>query len=190
MRRIASLLLVVAALAATGAALSSGGPNEKLASQTRIYGGGIFGPGCVSTPLQFCLPNQRSFAIDAHVDGNGSGAAYGNWEYGPTGGPWHIEGQVTCVKVVGNTAIAGGFVTGGTRSDLIGWAFAAYVRDNGTTESATPDQASVGWFAPNDGAAGDWPTWYPQTCPAGGAWPIDMGPPLWFDVSGDVVVQQ
>jgi hypothetical protein len=185
MRKLVALLFLTVALAATGVALSSGGPNQKLASETRVYGGGTFGPGCVTDPLQFCMPTERSFAIDAHVEGGGSGAAYGTWEYGQTGGPSHMKGDITCVTVVGNTAIVGGFVTQSERSDVIGLAFAAYVRDNGTTTSTTPDQASVGWFAP----PGDWPASFPQTCPASGAFGVDIAPPLWFNVHGDVVVQ-
>lgn len=189
MKKLMLMLLAVAALAGTGAALSAGGPNERLTAQARVYGGGSFGPACVTTPFSFCLPNSRSFAIDAHVEGHGSGAAYGTWEYGPARGPWHIRGDITCVQVVGDTAIAGGWVTESERPELVGLAFAAYVRDNGTQASGTPDQASIGWFGTNDGAAGDFPPSFPQTCPASGAFEDGSAPPVWFDVSGDVVVQ-
>jgi hypothetical protein len=69
-------------------AMSSGGPNQKLASQTRVYGGGTFSffNGAVT----------RALAVDAHVDGGGSGAAYGAWEYGPPNRLWHGRGDITC----------------------------------------------------------------------------------------------
>ena len=40
MKNIALALVAAAALAGAGMAISSGGPNEKLASQSRDYGGG------------------------------------------------------------------------------------------------------------------------------------------------------
>lgn len=190
MRKLVPLLFVAVALVATGAALSSGSPNERLASQTRIYGGGTFGPACVSEPFQFCLPNERSFAIDAHVEGHGNGAAYGTWEYGPTNGPWHVRGDITCVTVVGNAAIAGGYVTESERPELVGLAFAAYERDSGTPASHMRDQASIGWFGTSDGLPGDFPTSFPQQCPASGSFDAATAPPVWFDVNGDVVIQR
>ena len=189
MRKLAPLLFVLVALAATGVALSSGGPNEKLVSQARMYGGGAFG-GCATVEVPFCLPQSRSFALDAHVEAHGDGAAFGTWEYGPADGPWHLRGDITCAKVVGNTAIIGGWVTESERPELVGLAFATYVRDNGTQASGAHDQASIGWFGEADGLEGDFPTSFPQTCPPSGAFGIDVAPPVWFDVSGDIVVQQ
>lgn len=183
MRKLVPILFLLAALAATGVALSSGGPNEKLVSQTRLYGGGTF-DGCATVELPFCLPQARSFALDAHVEGHGDGAAYGTWEYGPANGPWHIRGEIRCVKVVGNTALVGGVVTESDRPDVVGLTFATYVRDNGTQSSGAPDQASIGWFGD------DFPGSFPETCPASGVLGIDVAPPVWFDLNGDVVVQQ
>ena len=102
MRKLVPLLFVAVALTATGVALSSGSPNDRLASQLRVYGGG-----------QFAFPNgvERSFAIDDHVDGHGAGAAYGTWEYGPPDGPWHIRADITCTTVAGSTAVVGGTIT-------------------------------------------------------------------------------
>jgi hypothetical protein len=189
MRKVVSLLFVAVALAATGVALSSGGPNEKLVSRLRVYGGGQFGPGCTNDTITFCLPSSRSFALDAHADGHGNGAVYGTWDYGPTAGPWHISGEITCMKVVGNTAIFGGLVRQSERPELLGLTFAGYVRDNGTPAAGVPDQASIGWFGTSDGMAGDFPTTFPATCPATGAFGADVAPAVWFDLQGDVTIQ-
>ena len=140
MKKLAFALVAAAALLVAGMAISSGGPNQKLASQSRAYGGGQFSPfGAVT----------RMFALDAHVDGNGSGAAYGTWEYGPPGGPWHVLGDVTCMNVVGNVAIVGGWVKDTERPELAGLAFLTYVRDNGTP--GMQDDASVSFFAGQPG---------------------------------------
>lgn len=183
MKKLAFALVAAATLAGAGMAISSGGPNQRLASQSRAYGGGQFSPfdGAVT----------RVFALDAHVDGSGSGsgsgAAYGTWEYGPPGGPWHVRGDVTCVNVVGNVAIVGGWVKDTERPELAGLAFLTYVRDNGTP--GTQDDASVSWFGGTTGANGDFPTSFPQTCPADeSAFPDE--PPIWFSLTGDVVVQK
>jgi hypothetical protein len=181
MKKIALALVAAAALAGAGMAISSGGPNEKLASQSRAYGGG-----------QFWFPNgvARAFALDAHVDGNGGGAAYGTWEYGPPTGPWHVRGDITCMTIDGNVAIVGGWVRDTERSDLAGLAFLTYVRDNGTPGSGAQDEASVSWFGGTTGTAnGDFPTSFPQTCPAGVGAFADT-PPSWFPLVGDVVVQR
>ena len=180
MKRIALALVAAAALAGAGMAISSGGPNEKLASQSRAYGGGQFYPfGGVVT---------RAFALDAHVDGGGNGAAYGTWDYGPPTGPWHVRGDVTCMKVDGNVAIVGGWVKDSERSDLQGLAFLTYVRDNGTPGDGAQDEASVSWFGGTSGTNGDFPTSFPQTCPAGVNSFTDE-PAIWFPLTGDVVVQ-
>jgi hypothetical protein len=180
MKNIALALVAAAALAGAGMAISSGGPNEKLASQSRAYGGGQFSPfnGAVT----------RAFALDAHVDGSGNGAAYGTWEYGPPTGPWHVRGDITCMNVVGNVAIVGGWVRETERPELA-VAFLTYVRDNGTPASGAQDEASVSYFGGTSGANGDFPTSFPQTCPAGTDSFTDE-PPIWFPVTGDVVVQQ
>lgn len=176
MRKLVPLLFVAVALTVTGVALSSGSPNDKLASQLRVYGGGQF-----TTPF-----GQRSFAIDAHVDGGGNGAAYGTWEYGPSGGPWHTRSEVTCLTIAGNTAIIGGYVTDTERPELAGLAFLTYLRDNGTPAGGAVDQGSVSYFGASDGLAGDFPTTFPQTCPTA---PFADLPPIWSDAAGDVVIQ-
>lgn len=181
MKKTAFALVAAASLAVVGMAISSGGPNEKLASQSRAYGGGQFSPfnGAVT----------RAFALDAHVDGNGSGAAYGTWEYGPPTGPWHVRGDVTCMNVDGNIAIVGGWVKDSERPDLVGLAFLTYVRDNGTPASGGQDDASVSYFAGTTGLDGDFPTSFPRTCPADANAFADE-PPIWFSLTGDVVVQK
>ena len=177
MRKLVPVLFVAVALTATGVALSSGSPNDRLASQTRVFGGG-----------QFAFPNgvERSFAIDDHVDGHGAGAAYGTWEYGPPDGPWHVRADITCTTVAGSTAIVGGTITSSEIPDFVGLAFLTYLRDDGTPATGARDQASVSYFGTSDGLPGDFPTTFPQTCPDA---PFADLPPIWGDVSGDVVVQ-
>jgi hypothetical protein len=106
----AALIAVAAVIVSATIASATSGPNAQLVTQNRVYGGGHFtiSPGDV-----------RNFAIDAHTQGGG-GPAYGNIEYGSPG--FHLNTQVTCLKVVGNTATVGGIITDTDLPGSTGWA--------------------------------------------------------------------
>jgi hypothetical protein len=185
MRKLLLLFVAAAALAGTGAGIagSSAGPNDQLAGQVRIYGGGEFGPGCFTGDTGLCFPDKRSLAVDAHVDGNGNGAAYGSLEYGSPGKTDTLV-RITCVNVNGNSAILGGIVTESWNPAFVGLAVIYYVVDNGSVDSATPDQASPANLDPI--GAADWPADFPYTCPST---PPPAAPAVYQDLRGDIVVQ-
>jgi hypothetical protein len=150
----AALIAVAAVIVSATIASATSGPNAQLVTQDRVYGGGQF-----TNPFDGSV---RNFAIDAHAQGGGSGAAYGNMEYGSPG--FHINTQVTCLKVVGNTATVGGIITDTDLPGSTGWALLWIVRDNGNPESATPDAATFQSRGPLDD-----PTWtagFPYVCPS------------------------
>ena len=185
MKKLAMVFVGVAVLVGSGLALSSGGPNERLASQVRIYGGGTYGP-CFAGGA-FCLAAERSFAIDVHVEGGGAGAAYGDWENGVAGG-FVNKGQVTCARIDGDVAIVGGLITSATNPAFVGWAFVHYFKDHGSVASTTPDEVSVAFLGPNDGQPGDFPPSFPASCPAV-PFGDDLAPALWAPLRGNTVVQ-
>src|SRR5712691_2056877 len=88
-------VLGLAALAIAGFAYSSGGPNEQLVHQDRLYGGGGTEPGCFVPDIGFCRPVATNFAIEAHATQDGQ-AAYGDYNSGRT------HSQITCLAVDGN----------------------------------------------------------------------------------------
>lgn len=145
---------VLAVLGAAAIASATSGPNAQLVSQNRVYGGGQF----TVSPEAGSL---RNFAIDAHSSG---ATAYGDIEYAS---PFHWgHEQVTCLKVVGNTATIGAIITQADRSDLIGWAILWVVRDNGNPLSSTPDAATFQVQGPV-GPAGGWLNpGFPYVCPS------------------------
>jgi hypothetical protein len=153
MKWLAAALIVVAAVVVSATiASATSGPNAQLVTQNRVYGGGQFtiSPG-----------NVRNFAIDAHAQ-SGGGPAYGNIEYGSSG--FHLNTQVTCLKVVGNTATVGGIITDTDLPGSTGWALLWVVQDNGNPLSATPDAATFQVRGPLDD-----PTWtagFPYVCPS------------------------
>jgi hypothetical protein len=145
----AALLAVLAVLVPATIASATSGPNAQLVTQDRVYGGG-----------QFVSPGgERNFALDAHAQG---AAAFGNIEYGSSG--FHLNTQVTCLKVVGNTATVGGIITDTDLPGSTGWALLWVVQDNGNPLSATPDAATFQVRGPLDD-----PTWtvgFPYVCPS------------------------
>lgn len=146
------------ALVAAGVAYSAASPAAKLQKQDRVYGGGQFGPGCATV----CVSNARNLALDAHADGDGTGAV-GTSTYGGTGGALEQRRSVTCVQVDGDHAVVGGIVESG--SDAGSW-YAEYFVDRGGPAAAagSRDLASLSFEA----AAGstEWPAGFPYTCPS------------------------
>jgi hypothetical protein len=186
MRKLFVLLVVAAALAATGIATSSS-PADRFAGLAHVYGGGEFGPGCFTTPSGgdsgVCFGDARAFSLD--VLGDGRNFAFGELAYGS---PRHtvIKMRVTCMVVAGNRAELGGWVTQATNPAAVGLAMAYWVTDNGSIDSPVPDQASVAWIG-TPGSPADFPATFPAKC-----LPIDGDAnayPIYQDVHGDVVVQ-
>ena len=175
MKWLAAALIAVAAVTVSATiASATSGPNAQLVSQNRVYGGGQFvSPGGV-----------RNFAIDAHAPG-GSGAAYGNMEYGSSG--FHISTQVTCLKVVGNTATVGGIITDTDLPGSTGWALLWIVQDNGNPISATPDAATFQLRGPLDDP--DWTAGFPYVCPSPNTATSLYGLSYFGLNAGDFVVQ-
>jgi hypothetical protein len=173
----AALIAGLAVLLPATIASATSGPNAQLVTQNRVYGGGQFtvSPGDV-----------RNFAIDAHAQG---GVAYGNVEYGST---LHFGNeQVTCLKVVGNTAAVGGIITADdNRPDIIGWGVLWVVQDNGNILSATPDAATfqvIGPLGDPDFAA--LPAGFPYVCPSPDTATSYFGLSYFPLNAGDLVVQ-
>jgi hypothetical protein len=107
--------VALGALVAAGIAWSSelmgNGP-----AQIRIYGGGEI------TAI------SRTISLDAHANPDGLGA-YGSFRY--AGMPPGFPGEITCLSVVGNAAVVGGFI----RQPVTGIDFLYGVVDSGLPAS-------------------------------------------------------
>jgi hypothetical protein len=170
-RKLVVASLVVGVLAAAGVAWSSGvlggGP-----VQIRIYGGGQ-----VATPS--AVPHTIS--IDANANPQG-GEAYGTLRY--AGNPPGFLGNVTCLTVVGNSALVGGFVR--QPAAFAGADFLYAVTDNGPPGSGA-DQAGFIDVSPEldtppyTGLPAD----FPRTCPA----TVDLQVFGAFPLTGDVSIE-
>jgi hypothetical protein len=175
--------LALIALVVAGLAYSSGGPNEQLAAQDRLYGGGGTDPGCFVPDIDFCRTGFTNFSIDAHATATGH-AADGD----------HVSAvgnsQVTCLAVRGNNGVVGGVsVTSPGDPSKVGWLFALFFVDRGTPDSGQLDLISPRWSGPADPSG--WPPGFPYVCPS-----PDTGAPefglirSFIPISrGDIVIQ-
>src|SRR5438477_5502248 len=78
----------------------------------------------------FCAGGNLDLNIDAH--GLGSGPATGAILTGTNGAPNSSRTRVTCMTVVGNRAVIGGYITADTGTpSFVGYAMLFYVIDNG-----------------------------------------------------------
>jgi hypothetical protein len=172
--------LALVALATAGIAYSATSPSAKLAKQDRLYGGGQFGPGTFSdSTLYFAEP--RNFAVDAHAEGDGSGAV-GNSTYGDPGRFEEFR-NVTCEQVDGNRASIGGQITSGSNA---GFYYVQYFVDRGGPAFGDRDLASPAFIDTLDSP--DWPAGFPNTCPPPTGTP--SLPAIYLPITaGDVVVQ-
>jgi hypothetical protein len=163
------LAFAVGALAAAGIAWSSGalggGP-----AQIRVYGGGV-----VATPT-----GPRTISLDAAANPQGA-EAYGSFHYASS--PPGTRGEVTCLSVVGNAALVGGFIRESPAANLIGADFLYGVIDSGLPGSGT-DQAGYIDVTPELDPYSGLPADFPRTCPtAAGAQQFFGAYPLTGDVS-------
>jgi hypothetical protein len=146
-------------LAGGGVAWSAAGGDGP--RQDRLAGGGSIGPGCTDGAATFCIPAARSFSIDAASNPEGGGA-YGTYYSGRNGGgATAVTGQVTCLAVEGDTAVAGGYIVGPAPGapDV----FFIYMNDRGTAGSAIGDRASPNFV--DFSTSADLPDGFPQRCP-------------------------
>src|SRR5258707_616336 len=174
-------VLGLAALAIAGFGYSSGGPNEQLAHQDRLYGGGGTEPGCFVPDIQFCRLVPTNFAIDAQATPDGNAAA---------GDRINVAGhdQVTCLAVHGKNTVVGGITVSSTDPARVGWLFATFYVDNGSPGSGA-DLVSPNYSGPPDPSG--WPPGFPYVCPS----PDSSAPAFgllrsFIPISrGDIVVQ-
>jgi hypothetical protein len=185
-------LVAVLALVATGFAGGSisaaqaqyGGPGHAGGpAQDLLYGGGRYGGATTDGSVPFFV-SLREFSIDAHANPIGGGA-YGTLSIGnPNNGNLTLGGDVTCLTVDGNTAVAGGYVGESADPSFVGFTFFVYFQDFGRAGSGTLDRGSATFIDAPD--APDLPKGFPKECA-----PVDNDA---FDAgyvqftAGDVVV--
>jgi hypothetical protein len=180
------MIVVVAAIAAAlgGAAYawSTGGPNAQVANQDRVFGGGTFA-GC-STDGAVCIPNTRSFSIDAHASSSDH-AAYGDMWYGAPGGN-DQHAQITCIATDAGKAVVAGVVDQATRPAILGDRVLVFFDDRGTPAAGGDESSLLDLTAPGDVRQ---PAGFPYVCPSpdNGA-PYTSTPPSFFRLDGDVSV--
>ena len=103
MRKLMFVSVVLMAVVGVGVAYSASSPSAKLAKQDRLWGGGFVAPGTCSINFpDFCPAGARHYAVDAHAEGDGSGAA------GDSAFNRATSSTVTCLRVDGDTATVGG----------------------------------------------------------------------------------
>jgi hypothetical protein len=142
-----------------------------------VYGGGHFGPGCFDGPGNVCFQYPRDFSVDAHRIG---GVVSGTLNYGH--GILLIQGQITCMTVVGNRAALGGIVRNGTD---IGTPFLLQLVDNGMPNSSGDRSSAVYLKDAGEPPFPGEPQGFPYVCPT--------STDSWYGyqdlTGGDVVVQ-
>ena len=161
------------AVAGASVAFSAASPSAKLQKQDRLWGGGQVAAGtCSITDPDFCIGPARNLSVDAHAEGDGSGAV------GNSAQNVQTPRTVTCLSVDGNKAAIGGVI--GSTGDL----YLQYFVDRGTTlPTDERDLTSAVYVGTNP-----WPAGFPDVCPpAAGA---DALPPVYLVMGGgDIVVQ-
>lgn len=158
MKRTAIVVAVVAALVGAGATWSAmlAGADSGV---TAVVGGlHRFAGQCYyleNGQQTFCSGIDLDIYLDAH--GSGSGAATGTFASGTDGGTNASRTRITCMTVVGNRAVVGGFITWDTSNPaVVGDEQLFYVIDNGGPGNApldkmgareiyTPDQFTPGF---------------------------------------------
>ncbi|MGH3126546.1 MAG: hypothetical protein ACRDPX_01370 [Gaiellaceae bacterium] len=115
----------------------AGGP-----AQDNVYGGGRFGNAFTDGATPFFV-SLREFSIDAHANPIGGGA-YGTYAQGnPANGNLFAVGEVTCLDVDENSAVAGGYIRESIVPDNVGRAFFVFFKDFGRAGSGTLDRGSA-----------------------------------------------
>lgn len=158
------ILLTLAAGTALLAATSFSGSAASEPSRDYAFGVGTHGPGCTEdvppgrTPV--CSPVALSYSVLAPR--NGEGRAWGTVARFNHGNGITRSAAVTCLTVVGNRAIVGGFETAPGNDP-----FFVFVEDRAPLGPSATDRISAYHILP----PGD-PEWslvprdFPQTCPS------------------------
>lgn len=175
MFRIRFLGAVIGALVAglAVATIAAGNGNDSATpGRDHAFGAGTFGPGCWQTHGgPFCTSFNYTVRLLGISQGE-SDRARGVMERRNNVLNGTFRGDVTCMRVEGNRASVGGFLTltPGQPSIAEGDPFLVYVEDNGTldgSDGSVPDQISALVVLP----AGDpdlplMPERFPSVCPA------------------------
>ena len=115
----------------------AGGP-----AQDMLYGGGRYGGATTDGTAPFFV-SLREFSIDAHSNPVGGGA-YGTFAQGnPNNGNLFLGGEVTCLEVDGNSAVAGGYVRESIDPNFVGNVFFVYFKNFGRAGSGTLDRGTA-----------------------------------------------
>jgi hypothetical protein len=132
---------LVAGLVGAKATISAGADN----GITAVVGGLHRDAGACfflldGTPT-FCSARTVDVNIDAH--GLGSGLATGTLLFGTNGTTFSARARITCMTVVGNKAVVGGFITADTLNpEFVGDELLFYVIDSGGPGNAPLDKMS------------------------------------------------
>jgi hypothetical protein len=175
-------------LGAIGATIahSTGGPNEQLVSQDRVYGGGGTDAGaCFDPDIGFCRKFATNLGIDAHASGSDE-EAYGDVSGGAVGFA-ESHGQITCLRVHGHNAVVGGITVSSSDPSAVGLAFITWYVDRGTPAFGDRDQESPTYSI----ARGTGPPGFPYACPSpdAGLPTLDLFRSFVPIAEGDIVVQ-
>ena len=169
--------LVLALAAALSAALSLATAAPAAAPTfAKTEGAGETAPCTVVPPLsgtQFCFTRGRSFAFEAMARGGGpivrglGARATGFYAHSSVGLTPVLRGDVTCLNVVGNTAVFGGVLRRIANETGPRIPFVVYVVDNGeANEGDPPDLISpLSVFPENDPDRPLLPEAFPHLCP-------------------------
>jgi hypothetical protein len=167
MRKLMFVAVALVAVVGASVAYSAASPSAKLKKQDRVWGGGYVAPStCSINEPTFCPPPARNYAVDAHAEGDGSGAN------GSAALNNATAITVTCVRVDGHAASVGGVIdaTAPGASFSPGDYFLEYFADRGTSSSASQRDLASGIvaFSPTE----PWPEGFPNVCP-----PVDGSAP-------------
>jgi hypothetical protein len=164
-------LVVVAVVAVVAAALvgaraawsaifvrSTGGATAVVGGLHRDAGACYF---LLDGTKTFCALNSADDNLDVH--GAGSGVATGRLLYGQNGGTNAGRVRITCMTVVGNRAVIGGYITvDNLAPDHVGDAALFHVIDNGGPGNAPLDkQSGLAVYLPNEAGL---PAGFPNNC--------------------------
>ena len=154
---------------------------QEARSGSGVAGTSLWAPAR-STSRDFCPPAARHYAVDAHAEGNGSGAA------GDAGFNRATSNTVRCVRVDGDTAAVGA-VIGEVVPDSpfnAGDYILQYFVDRGTSSpDAQRDLVSAVYVFPPTFA---WPEGFPDVCPPANG--TSDFPPVYLELTGgDMTVQ-
>jgi hypothetical protein len=164
------IVAILAALVGGGAAWSSLDPLSSPSFVNAVVGGGHWDMGACFTfsdgTQSFCAGSSRNFSLDAHGIAP-EGVAVGTFRIGGAGDSGFSRVRITCMNVVGNSAVLGGYVVASSSPAIVGLPAFVYVIDNGGPgDSAVADKVSP--LAVLD-ASEPVPAGFPRKCGAPGS---------------------